>query len=47
MIKTYEIYFHDLNQEAQDELLKEFQTTETDENWDVFPITVIEREIED
>ena len=46
MTKTFEIYFYDLNQEAQDELLEEFETTESDENWDTIPLTVIQREIE-
>ena len=47
MIKTFEIYFHDLNSEAQAQLLKEFDTRETAENWDVFPIAVIDREMEE
>ena len=47
MIKTYEINFRDLTPEAQDELLEEFQTIESDENWETIPIAVIEREIED
>ena len=47
MIKTVEIYFNDLILEAQAHLLKEFKTTEEDENWDVFPIAMTEREIED
>jgi phage pi2 protein 07 len=46
MIKTYEIYLRDLTKEARIELLKEFQTTESDENWDIIPLAVIEREIE-
>ena len=45
-MKSFEIYFKDLNAEAQARLLKEFSTTEQDENWDVFPITVIDREEE-
>ena len=47
MIKTFELYFRDLNQEAKGKLLKEFQTTERDENWETIPLAVIEREIED
>jgi hypothetical protein len=46
MIKTYEIYLRDLTKEARIELLKEFQTTESDENWDTIPLAIIEREIE-
>ena len=47
MVKKFEIYFRDLNPEAQDRLLKEFATTAEEENWDVFPIAEIEREVED
>jgi hypothetical protein len=47
MIKTFEIYFCDLTPEASFRLLKEFDTSQGDENRDVFPIAVIEREIED
>jgi len=47
MTRTVEIYFRDLTPDAQDHLLKEFRTTEEDENWDTIPIDVIEREIED
>ena len=46
MIKRVEIYFNDLEPEAQGHLLEVFETTEEDENWDIFPITVIEREVE-
>jgi hypothetical protein len=47
MTKTVEIYFRDLNPKAQSRLLKEFETTAKEENWDVFPIAEIERELED
>lgn len=47
MVKSFEIYFHDLNSEAQANLLEEFETSEKDENWDVFPIAVIDREMEE
>ena len=47
MTKTVEIYFNDLILEAQAHLLEKFETTEEDENWDVFPIAMTEREIED
>ena len=46
MIKRVEIYFNDLELEAQANLLKAFETTDEDENWDIFPIAVIEREVE-
>ena len=47
MVKKVEIYFRDLTHEAQKHLLKEFQTTAEEENWDVFPFAEIEREMED
>lgn len=46
MIKKVEIYFNDLEPEAQANLLKAFETTEEDENWETFPIAVIVREVE-
>lgn len=47
MIRKVEINFRDLTPEAQSRLLKEFGTTAGEENWDVFPIAEIERELED
>ena len=47
MTKTVEIYFEDLNPESQEHLLMAFETSEDQENWDVFPLAVIEREVED
>jgi len=47
MIKKVEIYFNDLEPEAQANLLGAFETTDEDENWDMFPIAVIEREVND
>ena len=47
MVKKLEIYFRDLTLEAQNRLLKDFETTAQEENWDVFPIAEIEREVED
>ncbi len=43
----FEIYFSDLNPEAQQALLKAFQTAVQEENWDCIPIAVIERELEE
>ena len=45
--KRMEIHFRDLTPEAQERLLLEFETTEDEENWDVFPIDILERELED
>ncbi len=47
MIKTVEIYFKDLTPETQAQIREEFGTSEKDENWDVFPIAVIDREEEE
>jgi len=47
MTKKVEIYFRDLTPKAQSHLLKEFETTAKEENWDVFPIAEIEREMEE
>jgi hypothetical protein len=47
MTKTVEIYFDDLKSEAQRRLLKTFETSEDQENWDTVPLAVIEREVED
>jgi len=47
MTETVEIYFGDLTPDAQKNLLGKFETTEKDENWNVFPLAVIEREVED
>jgi len=44
MSKTVEIYFKDLNTEAQVHLLKEFDTAEGKENWDIAPLAILERE---
>ena len=41
---TFEIFFRDLTKEAQAELLRLFHTTEEAENWEVFPLAMIDRE---
>ncbi|MEI6154801.1 MAG: hypothetical protein WCQ90_12020 [Deltaproteobacteria bacterium] len=43
-MRTVEIYFNDLTFKAQKRLLKAFNTSEKDENWDITPIAIIERE---
>ena len=41
-MKEFEIYFYDLNEEAQTSLLKEAGiTSEKEANWDVFPIATV------
>jgi len=47
MTDRFEIYFSDLTPEAQKNLCKKFWTTERDENWDVVPLAIIEREVRD
>jgi len=44
MTVEIEIYFNDLNPEAQKELLDKLGTTPEDENWDVFPLAIFVRE---
>ena len=46
-MKTFEIYFDDLKPEAQEHLLITWDTSKNDENWDDFPLAVIERDVED
>ncbi len=46
-MKSVEIYFRDLTPEAQANIREEFRTSEEDENWDTFPLSVIEREEEE
>jgi len=43
-MRTFEIFFKDLTPEAQARIMECFHTTEREENWDVFPLSVIERE---
>ena len=47
MTRTVEIYYDDLTLEAKEQLLEEFETTEDQENWDIVPLALIEREVED
>ena len=46
-MKTFNIYFSDLNKDAQEALCEEFDTTEKDENWEYQYLAIIEREEED
>lgn len=45
-MKQFEIYFNDLKPKVRKLLLEEFETTRDNENWDVQPLTVIYREVE-
>ena len=40
----FEIYYSDLTSEAQESLLKLFNTAEKEENWETMPLAIIERE---
>lgn len=46
MEKQIEIYFSDLNKDAQERLCSEFDTTPKEENWDIdfVPLFILERE---
>ena len=46
MTKVFAIFFGDLKREAQNDLLETFGTTEKDENWEIEPLAIIEREEE-
>lgn len=43
-MRTVEIYFNDLTLKAQKRLLQAFNTSEKEENWDIVPLAIIERE---
>ena len=45
MTERVEIYFDDLNPEAQSNLIEKFQSTEKNENRDKVPLAIIEKEI--
>ena len=45
--KTFEIFYHDLIEEAQNELQGFLKTTPEEENWDICPIAVIQEREED
>jgi Fic family protein len=44
---SYSIYFQDLTKKAQKQLCEALHTTEKEENWDAFPLFIIERYAED
>ena len=41
--KLYAVFFSNLKPEVQADLCKTFETTEQDENWDIFPLFTLER----
>jgi hypothetical protein len=45
---SFNIYFSDLNEDAQRRLCERFDTQPEDENWDtdIFPLAILEREEE-
>ena len=45
MDETFEIYFHNLTEETQTELLAYFGLKAPEEmNWDVFPLVILSRD---
>lgn len=42
-MRSYSIYFEDLERYAQKDLCKAFQTTPEEENWELSPLATIER----
>ena len=46
-MKTFEIYFHDLNPEAQARIMETFETRVDEENWEVIPLAIVDREEDD
>ncbi len=44
VVKTFEIFFDDLNEEAKERLTETFNTSIENENWDIVPIAIIVRE---
>lgn len=46
-MRSFEIYFDDLTEEAKKRLLEEFETTPEDENWETISLATIDREEED
>ena len=46
-MRAEEIYFKDITEEAQDHTLVTLNTTMEDENWDIVPLAIIEREDND
>lgn len=43
-MKTIEIYWDDLKENAQEEIMETLGRDKDDHNWDVFPLAVIELE---
>ena len=44
MNEAFEIFYGDLTKEAQERLCEAFSTSEGEENWEVMPLSIIERE---
>lgn len=42
--KAFEIFYQDLTESAQHYLCKAFKTTPEEENWDVCPLAIVEKE---
>lgn len=46
-MRQFLIYFADLKEDVQDALCAEFMTTPREENWDYFPLAVLERDYDE
>jgi hypothetical protein len=46
MLKTVEIYARDLKPEALANLLKIFETSIAEANWDIYPIAIVDMEMD-
>lgn len=44
---NFEIFYDDLNEEAQARLLETFETTVDAENWEIIPLAIVDREDEE
>jgi len=44
---SFEIFYDDLNEEAQARLLETFETTVDAENWEIIPLAIVDREDEE
>ena len=43
-MKSFEIYYRHLTKEAQKDLCEALNTTPDNENWEIVPLAIIERE---
>ena len=46
-LEQFNIYFQDLNEATQHYLCDRFKTTSEKENWDILPLVVLRRKVEE